>query len=274
MDRITENLLGQFATEYAITNLPPDKQFEHFTAFCMVRRHYSRSFNPADVVIGGGGDTAIDAISIVVNNVLVVDPDTVDELAKQNGFLDVSFIFVQAKRGSSFDGAEIGNFGFGVKDFFASEPVSIRGEGVEKAAEVLKVIFSHAMILRPRPKCFLYFVTTGKWQDDPALISRRDAVANDLESLSTFDDVRLRVLAQMIYTRHIRQPRHPSHASFSLLIERIYLRQKVSCRRFLGLCHSRHFARLSVMIAILRYLAASSTTMYGIGRSTTLSTKA
>jgi hypothetical protein len=118
MDLITQNLLGQFSSEYAITELAESKRFEHFTAFCMVRRHYSRSFDPASIVVGGGGDTGLDAIAIVVNNVLCTDVDTVNELAKQNGFIDASFIFVQADRSSGFDGAKIGSFGFAAKDFF------------------------------------------------------------------------------------------------------------------------------------------------------------
>lgn len=189
VDRITDNLLGQFSEEYAITSLPEDKRFEHFSAFCMIRRHYSRSFVPATIVLGGGGDTAIDAIAIIVNNVLVNDVDTVHELAKQNGFIEASFIFVQAERSSSFDAAKLGSFGFGVKDFFATKPLNVRNKDVSDAAEILQAIFSHSTILRPRPACFLYYVTTGKWQDDANLIARRSAAVADLEALSTFESV-------------------------------------------------------------------------------------
>ena len=42
------------------------------------------TFVPSDIVMGSGGDTGIDAIAIIVNNVLVTDVDMVAELAAQN----------------------------------------------------------------------------------------------------------------------------------------------------------------------------------------------
>lgn len=183
MDLITKNLLSGFVKEYALGSLPESEQFERFAAFSMIRRHYSRSFDVEDVSMGGGGDTAIDALAIIVNNVLVIDADSVDELAEQNGQLDVSFIFIQAERTAGFDASKIGDFGFGVRDFFNPEPKIKRNAEIQAAAELVISIFGHAAILRGRPSCQLYYVTTGKWQDDRDLVARRDAVIDDLTGL-------------------------------------------------------------------------------------------
>lgn len=215
MDLITQNLLGQFSAEYAIESLPEDTRFEHFTAFCMIRRHYSRSFDPASVVVGKGGDTGIDAIAIVVNNVLATDVDIVNELAKQNGFIDASFIFVQAERSNSFDAAKIGSFGFGVEDFFATNHVSIRNSAVSDAAKILDAIFAHSTILKPRPKCFLYYVTTGKWQDDAQLVARRNAVVTDLEGLSIFEKVEFSCMGADELHRAYTQTKTPITREFT-----------------------------------------------------------
>ena len=64
------------------------------------------------------GDGGIDAIAVIVNNNLVTDIDIVEELLTQNGFLDVTFVLVQAERSAHFDGAKIGTFGFGAREFF------------------------------------------------------------------------------------------------------------------------------------------------------------
>ena len=55
MDRITESLMSNFAKENEIEALPEEKRFEHFSAFSVIRRHYSRLFSTDDVVLGGGG---------------------------------------------------------------------------------------------------------------------------------------------------------------------------------------------------------------------------
>ena len=119
MDLITTNLLSSFVAEHELTDLKESDAFERFAAFSMIRRHYSRTFDIEDVSMGGGGDTAIDAVAVIVNNIHVTDVDSIEEVAAQNGQLDVSFIFVQARRSAGFDGSKIGDFGFGVRDFLA-----------------------------------------------------------------------------------------------------------------------------------------------------------
>ena len=122
MDRITKSLLDEFSREAQIAGLQEDKRFEHFAAYLAVGRHFSETFDTHDVVTGEGADTGIDAVGIVVNGTLVNDEELVAELAEANGYLDVTFIFVQAERSASFDSSKIGQFGFGVVDFFSESP--------------------------------------------------------------------------------------------------------------------------------------------------------
>jgi hypothetical protein len=49
-----------------------------------------------------GVDASLDAVAMIVNGVLLTDPDMVEELLQQNGFLEVATIFVQAERTSGF----------------------------------------------------------------------------------------------------------------------------------------------------------------------------
>jgi len=191
MDRVTESLLAGFSTENGIEALEEPKRFEHLTAFSMIRRHYSRSFSTDDVVLGGGGDTGIDALGIIINNVLVTDVDGVREVAEHNGYLEPVFVFVQAERSSSFDGSKIGNFGFGVVDFFSKNPKLPRGKDISALAEITDAILGqYAHILRPS-RCYLYYVTTGQWVGDEHLIGRRDGVVQDINSLSIFERIEM-----------------------------------------------------------------------------------
>ena len=191
MDRITASLLSGFSRENGLENLPEEKRFEHFSAFSVIRRHYSRSFSTDDVVLGGGGDTGIDAIALIVNNVLVTDVDAVREIAAHNDFVEPVFVFVQSERSAGFDGSKIGNFGFGVLDFFSSDPKLPRSVEVSNLAAVTDTILGEfAHILRPS-RCYLYYVTTGQWVGDAHLTARRDAVIEDLNALSIFQSVEM-----------------------------------------------------------------------------------
>lgn len=186
MDRITESLLADFCHEHDLERAPQDKQFELFSGFSMIRRHYRRTFDVDDVWVGGGNDTGIDAIAIVANNILITDVDMVHEAVDQNGYLDVSFVFVQADRGEGFDGAKLGNFEFGVKDFFVDKPSLPRNSQIILAAEIMAAIYSYSGKFRSNPTCTMYYVTTGRWTDDPNLVARRNAARENLMQTKIF----------------------------------------------------------------------------------------
>ena len=130
MDRITSALLKEFSGENQLENVPEETRFEHFAAYLATSRHVADTFDTADLATGSGGDTGIDAIAILINGSLVTDSELVVDLAKTNGYLDVTFVFVQAERSAAFDGATIGTFGFGVCDFFQDHPQLQRNDAI------------------------------------------------------------------------------------------------------------------------------------------------
>jgi hypothetical protein len=194
LDRITSSVLETFTKENGLTLLPEEVRFEHLTARLTIRRHFSRALDTVDVVIGAGGDTGIDAIAIIVNGALMTDVDQVQEMLDQNGYIEATFIFVQAERTAGFDGAKIGTFGNGVIDFFADTPKMDRNDRVKENAAIMAAIYDRSAAFRKRPACRLYYVTTGAWNDDKNLMGRRDAVVADLKRTEMFDDVDFRCL--------------------------------------------------------------------------------
>lgn len=190
MDRITQSLLREFSKEAELQCLPEDVQFEHFACYLNVSRHLNESFDTRDVVTGSGGDIGIDGIAIIINGSLVTDCEMVEELEKTNGFLDVSFIFVQAERSPSFDTAKIGQFGFGVRDFLSEVPKLPRNPAITDAADVMAAIYARSSkFKRGNPICRLYYVTTGTWKSDPNLEARRTAEMEDIQRLRMFREV-------------------------------------------------------------------------------------
>ena len=182
MDRITESLLEEFRDGFQLAKLKQDQQFEHFAAYITVNRHYTKSFNTADVVVGAGGDTAIDAIAIIVNESLITDIEAFEEIASASNALEVTFVFVQADRGTSFDGAKMSDFGYGVKDFFNSEPTLRRNQNITDAAAIMDAIYAKGgKFSRGNPLCRLYYVTAGRWVGDDDLEGRIKTAIGDLK---------------------------------------------------------------------------------------------
>lgn len=190
MDRISKSLLDEYSQDVDIEKLPEDTRFEHLATFLAVGRHSTDTVDVSELVIGAGGDTGIDGIGVLVNGTLVTDPEEVAELADANGFVDATFVFVQAERSASFDTAKIGQFGFGVADFFADSPKLPRNKRVTDAAEIMTAVYKRSSkFKRGNPSCRLYYVTTGKRVGDANLEVRRAAVVDDLKRLNIFRDV-------------------------------------------------------------------------------------
>ncbi|MBZ5541096.1 MAG: AIPR family protein [Acidobacteriia bacterium] len=190
MDRITKSLLDEFSKEQDIMTLAEDKRFEHFSCYLTVGRFLLEAFDTADIVTGSGGDTGIDGIAIIVNGSLISDADLIEDYAERNGYLDVDFIFVQAERSSAFDSAKIGQFEFGVQDFFEEKPKLPRNAAVKSAASIMAAAYTRSSKFKRRnPTCKLYYVTTGRWIGDAALEARRKTVVADLKSLGLFGEV-------------------------------------------------------------------------------------
>lgn len=161
VDRITTSLLKEFSKLNQIEKLDESQQFEHMAAYLALRRHYSRALDTDQIVIGSSGDTGLDAIGIVANGQLLTDIDQVQELVENNGYLEVTFVFVQAERSESFSGAKLSNIIDGVVDFFSDKPKLIRNEQVRDFSEIMATVFDNSNVFRRPPSCHVYYVTTG-----------------------------------------------------------------------------------------------------------------
>jgi hypothetical protein len=189
VNKIVESILQEFSKENGIEGMDEDDRFEYLTSYLTIRRHYSRALNLKDVIVGKGGDTGLDAIAIIVNGALVTDVDQVQEMLDQNGFLEATFIFVQAERSEKFEGAKIGTIGNGVEDFFRDVPLMSQNEDVKDAAEIRAAIYGRAPSFRRRPFCHIYYVTTGKWMDASDLVVRKEIEAKKIAATDMFDGV-------------------------------------------------------------------------------------
>jgi hypothetical protein len=216
MDRITESLLNEFSQEHELDSLAEDKRFEHFAAYLTVRRHHSETFDSTSIVTGSGSDTGIDAIAILVNGTLITDVEEFTEHEERSGTLDVTFIFVQADRGSSFEGSKIGQFQYGVVDFFQSDPKLPRNAAIVEAAAIMEAIYSKSSkFTRGNPICRLFYVTTGRWQSEPQLEARRVNAQEDVQGSGLFREVEFSCIGADGLQRLYNQSKHAISREFT-----------------------------------------------------------
>ena len=190
MDKITRSLLNSFVNEESLVTSTEAEAFEHFCNYTVISSEYSEQFDINDVHAGSGNDTGLDGIAILVNGTLVTDTQEMNDLLTTNRYLDVTFILVQAKTSSNFDGAEFGTFAFGAADFFSEMPRLVRNEAINAFAKLQEYIFSKSVAMsRGKPECKLFYVTTGKWQDDTDFVARINASTKELAQSNLFRSV-------------------------------------------------------------------------------------
>lgn len=209
MDRITKSLLDEFVAEHGLCELPEDRAFEHFASHLAVSSHHGESFSTDDICVGAGGDCGIDGIAFIVNGRLVTEPEEVEDLSSGCNYLDATLVFVQAERSSSFDTSKIGQFGFGVRDFFVAQPSLVRNDRVNFAARIMNAIYDRSgRFKKGNPLCLLFYFTTGRWTDDRNLLARREAVRRDLDNLNLFRAVKFECIGADRIQQLYRQARN------------------------------------------------------------------
>jgi hypothetical protein len=192
MDLITTSLLSEFSAEFEIKALPEEDRFEMLAAYVTTKRHYTETFAPTDIVLGGNVQ-GIDAVAAIVNGVMINDIDSLNGLlATGIDYLEVVFVFVQAKRSPTFEAAQLGAFGFAVEQFFTPNSVLSSDPSLATMISVMRGIYDKSSkFKRGNPSLKLYYVTTGRWNEEPVLEERRQRIASDLKNTGSFSDVEI-----------------------------------------------------------------------------------
>lgn len=164
MNRIAQALLSDFVKSHlAGQTLTLSEQFEHFAAYLCIGPLTETAFSTADAVVSSDAQPSIDALAIIVNGSIVNDSDDVDALVDVNGYLDVDFVFVQAKTSDGFSVASFGHMGDFVSAFFSSCCPTTATEAVRAKFELKEHIYDQATRFKRRnPRVFCYYVSTGE----------------------------------------------------------------------------------------------------------------
>lgn len=194
MNKIIENQMDEFCKEFHVSTKDVSERFEHFANYCTFLNVCPTAFSVVrdahlKVRTGQGGDCGIDGVLILINDTPVFSCEEAKSIMEgsKNRPIDVEFIFVQAKTSSTFDSGEMLKTREGVLKFFSSTPM---GNGILNIAwQIQNLIYQNSIRFRENPKCRIYYVTTGKWVDDPNLVEVVTHAENAINDTNLFSDV-------------------------------------------------------------------------------------
>ena len=190
MDRIIQSYLNSFLGSMQISEKDESKKFELFAAYCAISQIYSESYDLYEVVTGSGEDCGIDAVAIIVDGVFISTMEELEDFLKVNRPLyDSQFVFVQAKRSEKFSSKEMSIFGEGVLDFFSETPKLPRNNAIQDKCDLMSGVYDKADRMKSNPKCYLYYVSTGKWVNDANCKASIERTKERLDATRLFSEV-------------------------------------------------------------------------------------
>jgi hypothetical protein len=179
-DEILKSYLRDFSEQNGLESRGESEQFERFVNFCIISKQYPRDFDFEDLSVGGGADSAIDGVAVIVNGNIVQEAEEIDFFLNRNGSLNVSFSFIQSKTSAKFSGAQILNFLAGIKNFFTAQSSIPENEDLQRLRCIKERIYKNSINLDGAPTLDLFFVTTGDWQEPEHI---KGLIANELDVL-------------------------------------------------------------------------------------------
>lgn len=190
------NLRGEvadFAKARGLSARKEEEQFGVLVTDLLFRKYHKVAIKSIeDHVTDGGGDGGLDSIGIFVNGTPVRAKEDLEGILPENmPRADVEFVFIQAKTTEKFKATDIGNFGYGVAQFFegvkGNEPGLAFNDAVLARIAVAKALFAEPHRVQVRnaggPKCALYFATGGRWSDDHDPAQRLEAARRHISEM-------------------------------------------------------------------------------------------
>lgn len=214
MDRITKSLLEDFKNTQEINQTPDDEAFEHFCNYSIISNQYSKTFDFTSISTGGGADTGIDGIGIIVNGHLLDNEEEIKEFLDNNGYIEATFVFIQSKTSSSFEGSEILKFYHGVIDFFSESPSLPRNEEITKFSELANSVFKNAAKFRRNPNIKVFYITTGGVSSDQYITGIVETHKKSLSDLNLFEQIEVELLGAKEIGKLYRKAQNPISSTF------------------------------------------------------------
>lgn len=158
---ILAGMLKDFVSRHALQEDSPDRQFEKFSNYCLLKTDHYDSFDFEKV--GTGDCIGVDGVAVSIGGVIVDELEDAENFTRMQ--FDVKFIFSQAKTSSKFDLGDFLKFVSTVRNFFGSDEAVVPPE-LRKAYEIKRHIYERAAAkLRQPPTAELSYVYGGRFDE-------------------------------------------------------------------------------------------------------------
>jgi molybdenum cofactor biosynthesis enzyme len=179
-DKIIQNkillgLLREFEEDFGISDNDEAKSFERLVNYVVLSKIDPEAFSePAvfDLIdVDKASTFGIDAFALIVNDNLITDKSEI-ELHRKSKRLEVRFVFIQTKRSTSVDSGALLKFTAAVRNVFSNKPLVPLSDELQVAKELIDEVFKteNARLLNKKPRCELYYATSGNAIKDAALL--------------------------------------------------------------------------------------------------------
>jgi len=189
-DQILKSYLDDFTKEYSYEDKNEDERFERFVNYCIVSKQYPRDFDVESISVGGGSDSGLDGVAIIVNGNIIQNQEEIEFLINRNGYLNVSFLFIQTKNSPKFKGDQVGSLIFGLKSFFDKTPSIPENEEISNLRKTKDQVYKNTINLESAPLLDIYFVTTGQWKEPETITGRVERELKDFYDSRLFSSIK------------------------------------------------------------------------------------
>ena len=169
---ILSGMLRDFVTRHALQDESPDRQFEKFANYCLLKTDHYDSFDFDKV--STGDCVGVDGVAVSIGGVIVDELEDAENFTRMQ--FDARFIFSQAKTSAKFDLGDFLKFSSTVRSFFGSDKSAVPPQ-LHKAFEIKRHIYVRAAAkLRQAPSAELSYVYAGRFD------TKNEALHQRLES--------------------------------------------------------------------------------------------
>jgi hypothetical protein len=188
-DQILKGYVEDFRDSFELEVIDGSTVFEHFVNYCITSKQYPREFEYDAPHVGGSDDIGLDGAAFIVNGNIVKASEEIEFLVRKNGYLDVSFLFIQTKKSAKFKGDQIGTLIFGIKSFFDEKPSIPENDSIANLRLIKNEIYKNSISLQQAPTLNLYFATTGEWKEPAQITGRVSRELRELEQNRLFSNI-------------------------------------------------------------------------------------
>jgi hypothetical protein len=179
------------------------KSFEKFVNNAIFSLEYPEIFTSDSnllnfISIGGGNDTGIDGLGIVVNDTIIRSLDDIKLIMdEKNKKIEFDFIFIQSKMQDNFDAGEFNTFAIGVDHFLAKRPTLPENDKLKEFRKIKEALDSDDVNKRIKrtPNLYLYYVSTGNPPTDQHFLGTKNLIEKKFQNNDYyFNEVNVKII--------------------------------------------------------------------------------